>query len=52
MKGLRVTKNIKKSRFEEVKEGTGKKKFPEKIIHKIFETNSSFHIIKRTTRKV
>ena len=29
-----------------------KNKFPETIIHKLFENNSSFHVQKRTTGKV
>ena len=29
-----------------------KKQFPEKIPHKIFDTNSSFHVKKYTTGKV
>ena len=46
MKDLGVTKNVKEIKFEcgwgdlELK----KKMFPERITHKIFETNSSFHV--------
>ena len=46
MKGLRYTKIVKEIKIEEV---SGKleaktKIFPETIIHKIFEANSSFHM--------
>ena len=45
MKGLRVTKNAEAINFEEVwGEVEPKKKFPETITHKIFVTNSSFHV--------
>ena len=45
MKGLRVTTIVKEIKFEEVwGELEAKKMFTEKIIHKIFETNSSFHV--------
>ena len=45
MKGLRVAKNVKEIKFEGVwDELESKKKFPKTITHKIFETNSSFHV--------
>ena len=45
MKDLRVTKNVKEIKFEGVwRDLDSKKLFPEKITHKIFETNSSFHV--------
>ena len=46
MKGLRVTKNVKEIKFEGVygELESKKKKFPENITHKIFETNFSFHV--------
>ena len=45
VKGLRVTKIVKDVKFEGVLvELESKKKFPETITHKIFETNSSFHV--------
>ena len=45
MKGLRVTKNVKELKFQGVSgELESKKKFPETITDKIFETNSSFHV--------
>ena len=45
MNGLRVTKIVKEIKFEGVwGELKAKKLFPETIIHKIFETNSSFHV--------
>ena len=45
MKGLRVTKIVKEVKFEGVwGELESKKMFPETITHKIFETNSSFHV--------
>ena len=45
MKGLTVTKIVKKIKFEGVwGELESKKRFPETISHKIFETNSSFHV--------
>ena len=46
MKGLRVTENVKEINFEEVwgKLESKKKNFPEKITHKISETNSGFHV--------
>ena len=50
MKGLKYTKIVKEIKIEEV---SGKleaktKIFPETIIRKIFEANSSFHIKWRT----
>ena len=45
MKGLRVTKIVKEVKFEGAwGKLEAKKMFPEKIIHKIFETNPSFHV--------
>ena len=45
MKGLRVTKNVKETKFEVVwGELESKKRFPETITHKIFETNSGFNV--------
>ena len=45
MKGLRVTKVVKEIKSEGVwREIEAKKIFPETIIHKIFETKSSFHV--------
>ena len=45
MKGLRVTKNVRAIKFDGVwAELESKKKFPETITHKIFETNSSFDV--------
>ena len=45
MKGSRVTKIVNEIKFEQVSgELEENKMFPETIIHKIFETNSSFHM--------
>ena len=45
MKSLRVTKNVNEINFEGVwGELESKKKFPKTITHKMFETNSSFHV--------
>ena len=46
MKGLRVTKNVKTIKFEEVRGELElkKKTFPEIITQEIFETNSNFHV--------
>ena len=45
MKGLRVTKIVKEIKFEEVwGKLKAKKIFPDTIIPKIFEANSSFHV--------
>ena len=45
MKGLKVTKIVKEIKFLGVwGELKATKMFPETIIHKIFETNSSFHV--------
>ena len=45
MKGLRVTKIVNRITFRGVwGEIEAKKKFPETIIDKMFETNSSFHV--------
>ena len=53
VKDLRVTKNVKENRFEGVwGEVEFKKKLPETMTHKIFETNSSFHVKQCTTGKV
>ena len=43
VKILRVTKNVKAIKFKGVWLEYDKK-FPETITHKIFETNSSFHV--------
>ena len=43
MQGLRVTKIVKQIKCEESwDELEAKKMFPEAMIHKLFETNSSF----------
>ena len=53
MKSLRITKIIKQIRFEGVwGKLESRKGFPETIIHKIFETNSSFCGKECTTGKV
>ena len=53
MKDLRVTKIVKEIKFEGILgELESKNMFPETIIHKIFETNSSFHVEYCTTGKV
>ena len=46
MKGLRVTKIAKKIKFEEICDEleSKKRKIPETINHKIFETNSIFQV--------
>ena len=45
MKGLRVTKIAKEIKFEGVwGELEAEKVFPKSTIHKIFETNFSFHV--------
>ena len=47
MKGLRVTKNVKEIKFKGVWGGGGvriKKRFPEIITYKVFETNSGFGV--------
>ena len=44
MKGLRVTKIVKKIRLKRPGVVRIKIKSPETITHKIFETNSSFHV--------
>ena len=45
MKGLRVTKTVKETKFQGVSnELELKKRFPETIIYKIFETSSSFRV--------
>ena len=45
MKGLRVTKDVKETKFEGIwGELIANKIFSETIILKIFETNSSFHV--------
>ena len=41
---LRVTKIAKETKFEEVWGNLEEKVFLEVTIHKIFETNSSFHV--------
>ena len=53
MRGFRVTKNVKIIKFEGIwGELELKKRFPETMTHKIFETNSSFHAKWRTMGKV
>ena len=53
MTGLRVTKNLKKIKFEGVwGELESKKRFPDTITHKRYETNSSFHAKESTAGKV
>ena len=45
MKGLRVTKIVNEVKFEGAwGELKAKKQFPETIIHKMFETTSTFHV--------
>ena len=45
VKSLRVTNIVKEIKFERAwRELEAKKMFPEKTIHKLFETNSSFHV--------
>ena len=47
MKGLSVNKNVKEIKFDGFwgkLKAKKKKKIPETIIHKIFETKSSFHV--------
>ena len=45
MKDLRFAEIVKEIKYEGVwGELESKKKFPEKITHKISETNSSFHL--------
>ena len=45
MEGLRVTKIVEEIKFEEVwGELEAKKGFSETTSHKVFETNSSFHV--------
>ena len=45
MKSLKVIKIVKEIKYEGVwGELKAKKQFPETIIHKVFETNSSFHV--------
>ena len=45
MKGLRVAKNVKEIKSEEVWSKLEQKtKFLEIITHEIFETNSNFHV--------
>ena len=52
MKGHRTTKIAKEINFEGVwDELESKKNFFEKIIHKIFETNSKFYVKYRTITK-
>ena len=51
VKGLRVTKNVKEIKFEGVWGELELKKSFQRT-HKIFETNSSFHVKECTTRKV
>ena len=52
-KGLTVNRSTKENRFKGVwDELEAKKLFEDTIIHKIFETNSSFHVKQRITGKV
>ena len=51
VKGLRVTKNIKEIKFEGVWGELELKKCFQRT-HKIFETNSSFHVKECTMRNV
>ena len=51
MKDLRVTKNVKEIKFEGVWGELESKKCPETITHKIFKTNSCFHVKEHTTGK-
>ena len=45
MKGLRVPNDVKEIKLEEVwLQLESKSKFPERITHKIFKTNSSFDV--------
>ena len=44
MKGVRVTKIVKEIKFQGIWGELKQKMFPETIIHKIFETNFSFHV--------
>ena len=46
-----VTKVLEQIKFEEVWVRS-KNMFPETITHKIFDTNSSFHVKQHTTRKL
>ena len=41
----------KKLNLKESEASKNQKKFPETIIHKIFESNSNFHVKQRTMRK-
>ena len=45
MEGLRVTKIVKETKFQRVRDKLeAKKRFQETIICKLCETNSSFHV--------
>ena len=45
MEGLIITTIVKEITFERIlDELDSRKRFPETIIHKIFETNSFFHV--------
>ena len=53
VKILRVNKNIKEIKLRGVCGRLKPKKgFPETMTHKVLETNSSFHVKKRTTERV
>ena len=52
MKGLTGTKIGKEIRFEWIWGELDSEKFPETMIYKIFEINSSFYVKYRTTGKV
>ena len=51
MKGLRLTKILNKIKFEGVWGELEAKLFPETIIHKIYEANSSLHVKYRNKAK-
>ena len=56
MKALRYTKTVKEIKVVRSKSQSQgklevKKMFPKTIIHKIFETNSSFHVKQRNMGK-
>ena len=52
VKSLRVTKILKKIKYEGVWDQLETKRFANTISYKIFETDSSFHVKKRITGKV
>ena len=49
MKGLRLTENVKEIKFEGVWGELKSKKVSRDNTHKIFETNSTFHVKQCTT---